>query len=182
MLVGIHSFGSLWMRRANRADASGSRGIAFFNTTGVLIGNTMRHRSCLYGHVRLNGCWGFRPENADKMLNRVFETDELANWNGHRKLFLRAPAADPVNPARYLVAITSEMVGWMDRRGAWRSGANRSHLVQRGERSAGGTAAVSRVRVGAWCGGNVLPVAGWWQSRAIQAAMRFATTVKYAPR
>ena len=123
MLVGIHSFGRLWTRRANRADARGNRGIAFFNTTGVLIGNTMRHRSCLYGHVRLNGCWGFRPENADKMLNRVFETDELANWNGHRKLFLRAPAADPVNPARYLVAITSEMVGWMDRRGAWRSGA-----------------------------------------------------------
>lgn len=123
MLVGIHSFGSLWTRRTNRADALGNRRIAFFNTTGVRIGNTMRHRSCLYGHVRLNGCWGFRPENADKMLNRVFETDELAKWNGHRKLFLRAPAAHPVNPARYLVAITSEMVGWMDRRGAWRSGA-----------------------------------------------------------
>ena len=123
MLVGIHSFGSLWTRRVNRAGASGNRGTAFFNTTGVLIGNTMRHRSCLYGHVRLNGCRGFRPENADRMLNRVFETDELANWNGHRKLFLRAPSADPVNPARYLVAITSEMVGWMDRRGAWRSGA-----------------------------------------------------------
>jgi hypothetical protein len=123
MLVGIHSFGSLWTRRADRADAQGKRGIAFFNTTGVLIGNTVRHRSCLYGHVRLNGCLGFRPENAARMLNRVFETDELANWSGHRKLFLRAPATDPVNPTRYLVAITSEMVGWMDRRGAWRSGA-----------------------------------------------------------
>ncbi len=123
MLVAVHSFGSLWAHRASRADARGNRGIAFFNTTGVLIGNTMRHRSCLYGHVRLNGCWGFRPENADKMVNRVFETDELANWNGHRKLFLRAPVAHPVNPARYLVAITSEMVGWIDRRGVWRSGA-----------------------------------------------------------
>ena len=123
MLVGIHSFGSLWTRRANGADARSSREIAFFNTTGVLVGSTMRHRSCRYGHVRLNGCWGFRPENADKMLNRVFETEELANWNGHRKLFLRAPASGTANPARYLVAITSEMVGWMDRRGAWRSGA-----------------------------------------------------------
>ena len=57
------------------------------------------------------------------MLNRVFETDGLAKWNGHRKLFLQAPASTATNPARYLVAITSEMVGWMDRRGVWRSGA-----------------------------------------------------------
>ena len=123
MLVGIHSFGSLWTRRANRDDARGDRGIAFFNTTGVLIGNTVRHRSCLYGHVRLNGCWGFRPENADRMLDRIFEADDLVNWDGHRKLFLRGPASAPANPVRYLVAITSEMVGWMDRRGAWRSSA-----------------------------------------------------------
>ena len=101
----------------------GKRGVAFFNTTGVLIGNTVRNRSCLYGHVRLNGCWGFRPENADGMLNRVFECDDLAQWNGHRKLFLRAPVSAAANPDRYLVAITSAMVGWMDRRGAWRSGA-----------------------------------------------------------
>ena len=123
MLVGIHSFGSLWTCRNNRDDAAGNRGIAFFNTSGVLIGNTVRHRSCLYGHVRLNGCWGFRPENAGRMLNRVFETDGLAKWNGHRKLFLHAPASAATNPARYLVAIASELVGLMDRLGAWRSDA-----------------------------------------------------------
>lgn len=121
MLVGIHSFGSLWTRRANRADAQGPCGIAFFNTTGILIGNTLRHRSSLYGHVRINGCWGFRPENADRMLNRIFESETLANWNGHRKLFLRAPAPATATPAMYLLAITSEMVGRMDRGGAWRS-------------------------------------------------------------
>jgi hypothetical protein len=123
MLVGIHSFGSLWTRRNNRDDVAGNRGIAFFNTTGVLIGDSVRHRSCLYGHVRLNGCWGFRPENANRMLNRVFETDELAKWNGRRKLFLRAPASAAANPTRYLVAINSMMIGWMDRLDAWRSSA-----------------------------------------------------------
>jgi len=123
MLIGIHSFGSLWTRRADRNNANERRGVTFFNTTGVLIGHTVRHRSCLYGHVRLNGCWGFRPENAQRMLNRVFESDALATWNGHRKLFLRAPASATANPDRYLVAITSEMVGWMDRRGAWKSDA-----------------------------------------------------------
>jgi hypothetical protein len=125
MLVGIHSFGSVWTRRTDRGDVQGKRGVEFFNTTGVLIGNTVRHRSCLYGHVRLNGSWGFRPENADRMLNRVFECDDLVNWNGHRKLFLGAPASAAANPDRYLVAMTSAMVGWMDRRGAWRSGATK---------------------------------------------------------
>jgi len=125
MLVGIHSFGSLWTRRANRDKSGERRGVAFFNTTAVLIGNTVRHRSCVYGHVRLNGCWGFRPENAQQMSNRVFESDGLATWNGHRKLFLRAPASAAANPDRYLVAITSEMVGWMDRRGPWRSAATK---------------------------------------------------------
>ena len=123
MLIGIHNFGSLWTRRTDRNDTNERRGVAFFNTTGVLIGTTVRPRSCLYGHVRLNGCWGFRPENAQRMLNRVFESDGLATWNGHRKLFLRAPASATANPDRYLVAMTSEMVGWMDRRGAWRSDA-----------------------------------------------------------
>jgi len=123
MLVGIHSFGSLWTRRADRDDVHGKRGVAFFNTTGVLIGNAVRHRSCLYGHVRLDGCWGFRPENAGRMLNRVVECDDLAQWNGHRKLFLRAPTSAAANPHRYLVALTSAVVGWMDRRGAWRSDA-----------------------------------------------------------
>ena len=123
MLIGIHSFGSLWTRRADRNNTNERRGVAFFNTTGVLIGNTVRHRSCLYGHVRLNACWGFRPENAQRMLNRVFESDGLSTWNGHRKLFLREPASATANPDRSLVAITSEMVGWIDRRGVWRSGA-----------------------------------------------------------
>ena len=123
MLVGIHSFGSLWTRRADRNNTNERRGVAFFNTTGILIGNTVRNRACLYGHVRLNGCWGFRPENAQRMLSRVFESDGLAMWNDHRKLFLRAPASATASPDRYLVAIPSEMVGWMDRRGAWRSGA-----------------------------------------------------------
>ena len=123
MLIEIHSFGSLWTCRADRNNANEKRGVTFFNTTGVLIGHTVRHRSCLYGHVRLNGCWGFRPENAQRMLNRVFESDGLATWNGHRKLFLRTPATAAAKPDWYLVAITSEMVGWMDRRGAWRSDA-----------------------------------------------------------
>jgi hypothetical protein len=122
MLVGIHSFGSLWTRRANRHDAQGNRGVAFFNTTGILIAGTVRNHSCLYGHVRLNGCWGFRHENSDRMLNRVFECDNLAHRNGERRLFLRAPTSG-ANPDRYLVAITSAIVGRMDRGGPWRSSA-----------------------------------------------------------
>jgi len=56
------------------------------------------------------------------MLHRIFESEGLVTWDGHRKLFLRAPAAATI-PERYLVAISSEMVGRIDRRETWKCAA-----------------------------------------------------------
>ena len=122
MLVALHSFGRIWTRRAARGEGSAHGGMAFYNTTGVPVGDRVRYRSCLYGHVRLNGCWGFRPENVGGMLHRVFDTDGLVTWDGHRKLFLRVPAV-ATTPERYLVAIASETAGWIDRRETWKCAA-----------------------------------------------------------
>lgn len=122
MLVAPHSFGRIWTCRPAREEGSANRGTAFYNTTGVPVGDGIRHRSCVYGHVRLNGCWGFLPENAGQLLHRIFETDGLVTWNGHCKLFLRAPTAATV-PDRYLVAFASETVGWIDRRETWKCAA-----------------------------------------------------------
>ena len=118
MLIALNSFGRIWTCRADRAQGSAHRGTAFYNTTGVPVGGGVRHRSCVYGHVRLNGCWGFRPENAERMLHRIFDSEGLVIWGGHRKLFLRAPAAASF-PDRYLLAVSSETVGWIDRGGHW---------------------------------------------------------------
>ncbi len=118
MLIALNSFGRIWTCRADREERSAHRRAAFYNTTGVPVGDRVRHRSCVYGHVRLNGCWGFRPETAGRMLHRIFDSEGLVIWGGHRKLFLRAPAA-AASPDRYLLAIASGTVGWIDRRDAW---------------------------------------------------------------
>jgi hypothetical protein len=118
MLIALNSFGRIWTCRADREEGGAHRRTAFYNTTGVPVGDGVRHRSCVYGHVRLNGCWGFRPENAERILHRIFESEGLVIRDGHRKLFLRAPAVASF-PDRYLLAITSETVGWMDRGDAW---------------------------------------------------------------
>jgi hypothetical protein len=54
------------------------------------------------------------------MLNRVFETDPPPNeWNGIRKLFLRGVAHANAVPELYLVALSSDDIGALERHGAW---------------------------------------------------------------
>lgn len=114
MLIAIHSFGSIWTTRCEIGRT------AYYNTTGVLVGSVFRHRSCIYGHVRMNATLGFHPDTSHKMLNRVFEADPLPNeWNGKRKLFLRGVAHANAVPELYLVALSSDDIGVIDRRHAW---------------------------------------------------------------
>jgi len=68
----------------------------------------------------MNATLGFRPETSHKMLNRVFETDPPPNeWNGKRKLFLRGVAHAIAVPELYLIALSSDDIGAIDRYGAW---------------------------------------------------------------
>ena len=114
MLIAIHSLGSIWTSRCEIGRT------AYYNTSGVLVGSVFRHRSCTYGHVRMNATLGFRPETSHKMLNRVFETDPQPNeWNGKRKLFLRGVAHANAVPELYLVALSSDDIGALERHGAW---------------------------------------------------------------
>ena len=112
MLIAIHSFGSIWTSRSEIGRT------AYYNTTGVLVGNIIRHRSCIYGLVRMNATLGFRPETSHNMLNRVFVTD-LNERNGKRKLFLRGVAPASAVPELYLVALSSCDIGALDRHRAW---------------------------------------------------------------
>ena len=114
MLIAIHSFGSIWTSRCEIGRT------AYYNTSGVLVGSIFRHRSCTYGYVRMNATLGFRPETSHRMLNRVFETDPPPNeWNGKRKLFLRGVAHAIAVPELYLIALSSDDIGAIDRYGAW---------------------------------------------------------------
>ncbi len=113
MLIAIHSFGSVWSSRLQTGR------IAYYNTTGVLVGNTLRHRSCSYGYVRMNATLGFRPETSHRMVNRVFKCDPPVDWNGRRRLFLRCAVPASAVPELYLIALDSDNIGQIDRRGSW---------------------------------------------------------------
>ncbi len=59
MLVAVQSFGSIWTARGARTVTEGTnlaRRGAYYNTTGVLAGDVLRNRSCIYGHVRVDEC------------------------------------------------------------------------------------------------------------------------------
>jgi hypothetical protein len=74
MLVAVQSFGSIWTARDASAGVDGAkpaRRRAYYNTTGVLAGSTLRHRCCLYGYVRVDECSGFHPRFAERFIHRV---------------------------------------------------------------------------------------------------------------
>ena len=92
MLVAVQSFGSIWTARCARTATEGTnlaRRGAYYNTTGVLAGDVLRNRSCIYGHVRVDECSGFHPQFAERFIHRVFESEGVTAGNGRNKLFLR---------------------------------------------------------------------------------------------
>lgn len=123
MLVAVQSFGSIWTARRARTVTEGtnlSRRGAYYNTTGVLAGDTLRNRSCIYGHVRVDECTGFHPQFAERFAHRVFESEGVMAGNGRNKLFLQQITPADTRPDVYLFRIRPLDAGWLDRDGAWR--------------------------------------------------------------
>jgi hypothetical protein len=123
MLVAVQSFGNIWTARVARTDNSGddtARRGAYYNTTGVLVGDVLRNRSCMYGQIRVNECSGFRPQLAARFIHRVFESEGLIATSGRNKLFLRQLAPKGTRPDVYLFRLSPTDTGWLDRAGAWK--------------------------------------------------------------
>jgi hypothetical protein len=114
MLIAVLGFGSIWTTRRGNV----RRGAAHFNTTGIFVNGKWRHRSCLYGYVRIDGCIGFMPASANPIKHRVFEAEPLSEWQGKRKLFLENIAAEGM-PDGYLINLSSRVLGWFDRGTQW---------------------------------------------------------------
>jgi hypothetical protein len=125
MLVSILGFGSIWTRRvakdAQYAEHFCASGTAYYNTTGVLAGDRIRNRPCTFGVARFNGNGGFRPDCAYRMLYKVFECEPPCSWNGHNKILFKTLLARPEKPDTYLVIVTAEQSGGInkDQAGGW---------------------------------------------------------------
>ena len=81
MLVAVQSFGSIWTARGARtatSDTDTAHQGAYYNTTGVLAGDMLRNRSCIYGHVRVDECSGFHLQFAGRLIHRVFDDDRAS--------------------------------------------------------------------------------------------------------
>jgi hypothetical protein len=123
MLVAVQSFGSIWTAKSAGADVDRTKAArrgAYYNTTGVLAGDKLRNRSCLYGYVRLDECSGFHPRFAERIVHRVYESEGVSIWNERSRLFLRQLMPAGARPDVHLFRIGTSDTGWIDRGGAWK--------------------------------------------------------------
>ncbi len=125
MLISVLGFGSIWTRRVAR-DASNPAEVrisetAYYNTTGVLVGDKFRNRPCIYGVARFNGNCGFRPDCIHRMLQTVFECESPCVWDGHNKVLFKKLLGSSGKPDAYLVTITADQSGGInrDQAGGW---------------------------------------------------------------
>ena len=113
MVVSITGLGSVWRRRFGKDPDDPSRfaRAAYYNTTGVPVGGTIRTRSKVAGHVRFNSTGGFNPNYPQRMINRVFECDEPCVWQGQNKVFFKYMLTAPREPDFLLVVARQSEIG-----------------------------------------------------------------------
>ena len=120
MLIAIQGFGSIWSCRPVRENVGVRfQPPAYYNTTGVLVGNKLRHRSCVYGYIRVDACTELAPHSAHRALHRVFECDGIQLSSGGKKLFLNRRISGYAVPESYLIRLAPAEVGWINRQRAW---------------------------------------------------------------
>jgi len=114
MLVTIKSFGSLWSRRIGRDPDDPKRfaRAAYYNTTGIRVGEQLRHRWQVGGDIRFYGNGsGFNPNRLDRAIDQTFECREPEIWQGHNRVAVKRPVRTSAKPDYYLVVTTSEQTG-----------------------------------------------------------------------
>src|SRR5579871_2887840 len=115
MLISVLGFGSIWTRRAAEGDQSRTLDAAYYNTTGVHVGGTLRNRPRVYGLARFNGSSGFRPDRAFEALGKVFECEAPCIWQGISKVIFKMRLHRPAKPDAYLVTVTADQCGGINK-------------------------------------------------------------------
>ncbi len=125
MLISVLGFGSIWTRRNAKIDRPSGRfgtpGVAYYNTSGVLVSGKLRNRPCVYGVARFNARGGFRPDCLHQMMHKVFDCEPPCVWNGRNKVLFKSLLSRPEKPDAYLVILTAEQSGGVNRdhAGGW---------------------------------------------------------------
>jgi hypothetical protein len=110
--VTIEGFASLWSKRTRPDPRHPERQrTAYYNTTGIAVGDKVRPRSRVFGQLRFNGIGGFIAAGVERNIGRVFQCSaELAG--PVRKLFFHHLLAKPPHaPDYFLFVVTSRSAG-----------------------------------------------------------------------
>ena len=112
MRVGLMGFGSVWRHRLGKGDAhSCPTSPVYYNTTGVLVHDSVRQRPQICGYARFDTIGGFDPNHLSKMIGRVFECTEPTVWMGSNKLLFRRILNEGECPDCLLVVARADLVG-----------------------------------------------------------------------
>jgi hypothetical protein len=113
VLVAVTGFGSVWRWRFGKDQSDPRRfgRAAYFNTTGVQVGNEIRQRPKITGYARFIGRGGFDPNRLSGMIGRVFECAEPCVWQGANKLLFMRTLSAPSKPDRFLVVLRNAIHG-----------------------------------------------------------------------
>ena len=105
MIIGLEGFGSIWsVRRGQRTERT-----AFYNTTGILSGERLCHRSQVFGQLRFNAIGGFNPKHIERNIGRVFESPGFPKSAGC--LLLHHLLEGVRVPDYYLFTVTADRAG-----------------------------------------------------------------------
>ena len=109
MIIGLEGFGSVW---STRRGASREK-TAFYNTTGIVIDGTLRHRSRYFGQLRFNALGGFNPRHIEANIGRVFQAGRLPDGD-HPCLLLHHVVSPLQSPNYHLFRVTSDCTGVLE--------------------------------------------------------------------
>jgi hypothetical protein len=119
MLVSMQGFGSIWEQRVGRDPSDPMRyshRAAFYNTTGIKVGDKYRHRWKVGGKIRFQGGSAFDSARLENNINKVFECDEPEQRCSWMQMCCKRRLAKPEVPDWFLFCVTTDQVGWVDMR------------------------------------------------------------------
>ena len=104
MIVQVVSFGSLWLTGRHNLPT-------VWNTTAVTVNGILRSRAQTHGLVRLSAPEAQRLSAHSGRGATRWICSDVSVHNGARTIHLQRPASKSAHPDRYLVAVSTGLVG-----------------------------------------------------------------------
>jgi hypothetical protein len=110
--VTIEGFGTLWSKRTRPDPRNPERQrTAYYNTTGIAVGDKVRPRSRVFGQLRFNGVGGFIAAGVERNVGRVFQCSAELDGLVRKLVFHHLLTKPPQVPDFFMFVVTSRSAG-----------------------------------------------------------------------